>query len=1516
MADEKNDALLQEINELLDKLKTFPQNRDEATDDQKREITEIYKKIYEKDLSVVRATLTDDDKKATFNNMFETYKEEAREAFNSQPPLSKLKRLPKENINDSHRNAAKGYFEELFKQIANDYKLSDAEKNILATYMPIFGAEAQSVLATMQNRAEIIAKLNAQAPKNTTPTPQPMSEEDKAKVTDALTKLKTKLYNRDGNPKNFSRERVTRTSLRDALKEFSTDLDGIQGEFTPEQITELQGILQPFRENSKLKIDVDNLLLYASVEHGNKYTPTPAFTQLYTQLNPNYQADKEKQELANELNDRLRNAFANLTVDNEDQNDTTGEPEVTPDDEHQDDQETDQPEGTEDEHQDAPDLPDVPVADEDEIKTYLDEVRQSNTEDAYISGINPKIKPNSIEASMNLDAQEITITRNDGTEEKMPLTATQARALALSNPDDLLIVYQHYTKNSPEKIADVEDVIAESLKQIDPQNLNPDNAFVYLTLADKIKNRDEYKATYDAFSASLTSALKQYDTEHFGTKTPEELAENFVAAKEGLEQLSPAFLQTLVQGYNFTDDKGKPLTDKNRGKLNPRRWTSGKGNDLSDTMESLFETARLMAAQELAAEGLPKDPDLRKQALESKMREQMSAILHLKVDPVLIEAASLLPKLQKEGAEKKLKEAEKTRDEKLKEINEKYEADKAKIEEEYNKKTSKKSKEEKQSKLAELETQKNKAIAQANQAYQTAEQERNRVVAMSEGLKQKFLEELLAGDIDTMKVLATIHARTEMGLPADQEPDFGKDEAKKREYLNKQSDYLTALNDGHQKSTTFTKSEIAARLGGVMAKTEQFHIRTGQHYKGQKIEKVSRSFWQRVDTKLTEKLGKPYTESKKWAKTIGKMGWNMAKTMAITSAVIGGFSALGVGALGVAAVSGYYAVKTIKGVAAQWKQAESTSEKVALIAGAAISTAFTTATAIAGFSGAESAIGQFTANFTQSIGGKIARGGIVGLATSSPLLIKAYTLKKKSKKLDEEIAKETDPLKLKQLQEKRKQLQIKRQKNNENLIIRGIGVTAGVTAGSLMSANASEHTSDTQTPQTPTTPEVPVTPVATDTLDVTPGNIPQFQAGFGGLGNFSTPWWEMSQHGNGANPNFNFFNDTLNQNGQDTIPGPVGYGEQQDTPPTDAGTGNEGTEGTGGSETLTPEQQAEANLNEAKTAGTGWRGQSSYDSVHNNLNDYGMDDQQVDATTQKMCEVYGDDAYKATHAALAEPAHLASAMGLTNQDLGLQPGETLTSAKMLDYLQNHDMSGNSGFNDYMSSHFHTDQQLFTPSEQPAHINSGENTHHNNPPVNTGGAGNGAGTEPPANSGGFHYEPVNHLPGEQHPQQPPIHTSGGNNYPPTYAQHQPQYMRVPQYSDVLEGKVNSNGYTTTGIVVDPRTGKLYEEQISPAGTIRYNPRTEQNVIEECQGEFSNPSMRVRYAAGPGYIGRAPNSVDKVIDIAHASIDTAQGIAHNLEHMGVLNRDTAGQVFGAGNIAHLGLDLVDRIRNTRA
>ena len=282
----------------------------------------------------------------------------------------------------------------------------------------------------------------------------------------------------------------------------------------------------------------------------------------------------------------------------------------------------------------APDAPQPePPLTEGEINKYLDEVRSSGNWNAYIAGINPKLSPANIEASMALGpTYDLAVTNNDGSHpikktktngKEVEETAEYNRATALANPDDMMVAVDYYEQNG--KFDEIAGTIAAHLQQYNISDLTPDNAYMLLAMADKIKDNPQFADIYKEFSAKLATALRDYDVQNMGKLTEEQLLKNYNEAHESLAAFVPidAKGKPTIEGYTFTNDSGEPLEDKWHHKL-----LINKNQNKTRNQKAVLKMARELAAQELAKTGLEKDPKKRSEQLNKIMNEKIEMLLH------------------------------------------------------------------------------------------------------------------------------------------------------------------------------------------------------------------------------------------------------------------------------------------------------------------------------------------------------------------------------------------------------------------------------------------------------------------------------------------------------------------------------------------------------------------------------------------------------------------------------------------------------------------------------------------------------------------------------------------------------------------------------------------------------------------------------------------------------------------------------------------------------------------------
>ena len=260
---------------------------------------------------------------------------------------------------------------------------------------------------------------------------------------------------------------------------------------------------------------------------------------------------------------------------------------------------------------------------EEEVNKYMDEVRASGDINAYMATISPKLSEENIIASMSLEPTYYTIKDENGNDirlkdedgnELMSSTAEQNRATALANPDDMLVAVDYYEKQG--KFNEIEGTIAARLAQYNAADLTPDNAYVLLALADKIKGSEQYASVYNDFTAKLAEALRSYDKENMGSLNEEQLRKNYEEAHQALAGFVPQDENgnPTLDAYSFTNDNGKEFKSGSK----KRRKTE----------QAVLDVARELAAQELAKTGLDPDPKKRADQMNKIMNDKVQMLLH------------------------------------------------------------------------------------------------------------------------------------------------------------------------------------------------------------------------------------------------------------------------------------------------------------------------------------------------------------------------------------------------------------------------------------------------------------------------------------------------------------------------------------------------------------------------------------------------------------------------------------------------------------------------------------------------------------------------------------------------------------------------------------------------------------------------------------------------------------------------------------------------------------------------
>lgn len=256
---------------------------------------------------------------------------------------------------------------------------------------------------------------------------------------------------------------------------------------------------------------------------------------------------------------------------------------------------------------------------EEEKNKYLDEIRSDHTLDGYIATIEYPIRRKNIEATLALGPTMAA----DGT--TVEVSAAENQAMALANVDDMLVAMDYCIKNGKE--ADLDEAIVSRLQGFKMEDINPDNAYALLALADKVKGNT---ALYDEITNKIATALRNFDNENFGKLSEQDLSKNYMDATKELKDFVPygEDKKPTLWGYTFTDDKGEVLENKDRSNWNPRRWISGKGNDAQKNEEAILNMARELAAQELAKMPAETDPEKRKEQLNKIMNDKIAMILN------------------------------------------------------------------------------------------------------------------------------------------------------------------------------------------------------------------------------------------------------------------------------------------------------------------------------------------------------------------------------------------------------------------------------------------------------------------------------------------------------------------------------------------------------------------------------------------------------------------------------------------------------------------------------------------------------------------------------------------------------------------------------------------------------------------------------------------------------------------------------------------------------------------------
>ncbi len=514
-------------------------------------------------------------------------------------------KLRKNNITNSDKKEIKQAFTQLADEIAQGYQLSQDEAGILQSTYGAYKEEVTAAIAAL-SREQQIAFETAVRKANSTPSPkqEEIKEQESVVSSDAQTTEEKKeetviaedqtqqaatpeatakgLNNEDIEDAVIVEEQVNQPNTTRAASEKQNDEDIEDAVIIEEQIN------QP---------DTPTATTEAQAQQAD--TPT-ATTEAQAQQADTPTATTEAQAQQADTPTATTEAQAQQADTRATENENKGEKDKK-------------------ENRDKKKKKERQPLTEEEKNKYLDEIRSSHTLNGYIATIEYPISKKNIEASIALGPT----MADDGVTEQA--SAAENRAQALQNVDDMLVAMDYCTQNG--KDAEIDDAIVARLQNFNIKDINPDNAYALLALADKIKGNS---ALYDEITNKIANALRNFDYKNFGKLSEQDLSKNYMDATKELKDFVPygEDKKPTLWGYTFTDDKGEVLENKDRSNWNPRRWISGKGNDAQKNEEAILNMARELAAQELASMPAETDPKKRKEQLNKVMNDKIAMLLN------------------------------------------------------------------------------------------------------------------------------------------------------------------------------------------------------------------------------------------------------------------------------------------------------------------------------------------------------------------------------------------------------------------------------------------------------------------------------------------------------------------------------------------------------------------------------------------------------------------------------------------------------------------------------------------------------------------------------------------------------------------------------------------------------------------------------------------------------------------------------------------------------------------------
>ena len=557
-------------------------------------------------------------------------------------------KLRKKDITNSDKKEIKQIFTQLADEIAQGYQLSQDEAGILQSTYGAYKEEVTEAIAAL-SREQQIAFESAVRKANSAPSQEQeeVKEQESVVSPDAQTtkekKEETIVAEEQVNQADTTRaasekqndedieeaviieEQVNQPNTTRAASEKQNDEDIEDAVVVEEQVNQPNTTRAASEKQNDEDIE-DAVIVEEQINQPDTPTATTeaqaqqadtptATTEAQAQQADTPTATTEAQaqqaDTAEATTEEQTQQAATSATENENKEEKNEQPIVL---EFEDEGKENTAEANSEEQQPEPE----PLTEEEKNK-YLDEIRSSHTMDGYMATIEYPISEKNIEASIALGPTKA----EDGVTEQA--SAAENRAQALQNVDDMLVAMNYCAKNG--KDAEIDEAIVARLQGFSMKDINPDNAYALLALADKIKGNT---ALYDEITNKIATALRNFDYENFGKLSEQDLNKNYNNASEELKDFIPYGddKKPTLWAYTFTDDKGNVLKDKNRSNLNPRRWISGKGNDALKNEEAILNMARELAAQELASMPAETDPAKRKEQLNKVMNDKIAMLLN------------------------------------------------------------------------------------------------------------------------------------------------------------------------------------------------------------------------------------------------------------------------------------------------------------------------------------------------------------------------------------------------------------------------------------------------------------------------------------------------------------------------------------------------------------------------------------------------------------------------------------------------------------------------------------------------------------------------------------------------------------------------------------------------------------------------------------------------------------------------------------------------------------------------